>query len=396
MFTKRIGEINARKAELRAMLENDPAANLDEIETELRALDEEMQSIERRRTIAGGITAGTVTGTPVANPVAGQRGAQEPVFTRENVLSSAEYRTAWAKTLMRRALSAVEQRALDTAMTTTATDYVAPSADADGVNNGGLFIPTDINTALMEAISLVSPLFRDANRTSIRGLLKFPYKKTASVAKNKKETEQTADGSIEWAELTLSVSEISETVRVSWKLEAMAVEEFITYITDELIEAVRDKAVTELIYGTGADQLKGVTVDAIKSEYAGTALDGIGVALGKLGKKQKIAAKIYVAQSVVEEISFSKDEHGNYIFTPINGVGVKSVATYPVEVDPYLNDGDFVIGNMHRYYRLNVVEDMTLAKDSSGKKRANDYTGYCLMAGAAQPNTLVYGKKKAE
>lgn len=394
MFTKRIAEINARKAELRKLLETDTYADLDAIETELRDLDTEMQGIERRRTIASGISAGTVTGTPVANPVAGQRGAQEPTFTRENVLSSAEYRSAWAKTLMRRSLSEIEQRALDTAMTTTATEYVAPSAGADGVNNGGLFIPTDINTALMEAISLVSPLFRDANRTAIRGLLKFPYKKSASTAKNKKETEQTADASIEWAELTLSVSEISETVRVSWKLEAMAVEEFITYITDELIEAVRDKAVTELIYGTGADTLKGATVDAIAHTYEGTALDGIGGALGKLGKKQKIGAKIYVAQSIVEEISFSKDDNGNYIFTPINGVGVKSVATYPVEVDPYLNDGDFVIGNMHRYYRLNVVEDMSLAKDSSGKKRANDYTGYCLMAGAAQPNTLVYGKKK--
>ena len=175
----------------------------------------------------------------------------------------------------------------------------------------------------------------------------------------------------------------------------MAVEEFISYITDELIEQVRDKAVTELIYGSGDEQMKGATVDAIAHTYEGTALDGIGEGLAKLGKKQKIGAKIYVAQSIVEEISFTKDDHGNYIFTPINGVGVKSVATYPVEVDPYLNDGDFVIGNVHRYYRLNVVENVSLTKDTSGKKRANDYTAYTLMAGAAQPNTLVYGKKKS-
>ena len=121
MFTKRIAEINARKAELRKLLETDTAADLDAIETELRDLDTEMQGIERRRTIASGISAGTVTGTPVANPVAGQRGSQDPVFTRENVLSSPEYRSAWAKTLMRRSLSEIEQRALDTAMTTTAT-----------------------------------------------------------------------------------------------------------------------------------------------------------------------------------------------------------------------------------------------------------------------------------
>lgn len=394
MFTKRIGEINARKAELRKTLESDANANLDEIEKELRDLDTEMQGLERRKAIASGINTGSIEGLPVNNPVT-SRGSKEPAFTKENVLSSPEYRTAWAKTLMQRKLSEVEKRALETAMTTTATEFVAATAETDGINNGGLFIPTDINTALMEAISLVSPIFRDAARTAIPGLLKFPYKKTASGAKNKKETEQTADGSIEWAELTLGLSEISETIRVSWKLEAMAVEEFISYITAELIEQVQDKAVTELIYGSGSEQLKGATVDAIKHEYTGTALDGIGETLGKLGKKQKIGAKIYVAQSIVEEISFTKDNNGNYIFTPINGVGVKSVATYPVEVDPYLKDGDFVIGNVKRYYRLNVVEPISIAKDSSGKKRANDYTAYTIMGGAAQPNTLAYGKKKA-
>ncbi len=395
---QRMNEIRARRAEIRAQLEQRSAeVDLPALETEVRNLDAEYNALEQRKRLLEGIGDGSVPTDPVGNPAApDNRGAATPpVFTRDNVLSSAEYRTAWAKTLMRRALTPTEQRALDTAITTTATEFVAPSADADGVNNGGLFIPTSINTALMEAISLVSPLFRDAARTAVPGLLKFPYKKSATGAKNKKETEQTADGSTEWAELTLGLSEISETIRVSWKLEAMAVEEFISYITDELIEQIRDKAVTELIYGTGNEQMKGATVEAIPHSYTGTALDGIGAALAKLSKKQKIGAKIYVAQSIVEEISFSKDNNGNYIFTPINGVGVKSVATYPVEVDPYLNDGDFIIGNVHRYYRLNVVENVSLTKDTSGKKRANDYTAYALMAGAAQPNSLVYGKKGA-
>jgi len=394
MWKKRITEINARKAELRRILENDQNADLDAIEKELRDLDTELQGIERRARIAGGISNGSITGNQIENPVVGQRGGQEPVFTRENVLSTPEYRTAWAKTLMHRSLTDVEQRALDTAMTTTATEYVEPTASVDGVNNGGLFIPTDINTALMEAISLVSPLFRDAARTAIPGLLKFPYKKKVSGAKNKKETEESPDGSYQWAELNLGLSEIAETIRVSWRLEAMAIDQFISYITEELIEQVQDKLVTEFIYGTGTNQMKGVTVDAIKSEYEGTALDGIGTAIGKLGKKQKIGAKIYVAQSIVEEISFTKDTTGNYIYTPINGAGIKSIATYKVEVDPYLNDGEFVIGNMRRYYRLNVIEPISMAKDSSGKKRANDYTAYTIVGGAAQPDTMVYGKKK--
>lgn len=396
---QRMNEIKARKAEIRAQLEQRSAeVDLPALEIEVRNLDAEYNSLEQRKKLIEGIADGSVPANHVENPLGGNsapqnRNTNEPVFTRDTVLSTPEYRSAWAKTLMRRTLTPVEKRALDTAMTTTSTEYSAPSADADGVNNGGLFIPTSINLALMDAISLASPLFRDAARTAIPSLIKFPYKKSATGAKSKKETEANGDASVEWADLVLGTSEISETIPVSWRLETMAVEGFIEYVQNELIEQVRDKAAQEFIYGTGVEQMKGITKDAIQHGYNASVLDGISAALGKLDKKQKIGAKLYVSTSVVEEISFSKDNNGAYVFTPINGVGVNSIATYKVEVDPYLNDGEFVIGNVHRYARLNVVEDVSLTRDVSGKKRTNDYTAYAIFGGAAQPGTLVHGKK---
>lgn len=392
---KRMNEIRARKADIRGQLEQRLAEmDLGALETELNDLNAEYAALEQRKRLIEGIGDGSVPSTSVANPMNAEgSGASEPIFTRDNVLSTPEYRSAWAKTLMRRALTPVERRALDTAMTTTATDFTAPSADADGVNNGGLFIPTGINLALMEEISLISPLFRDAARTAIPGLLKFPYKKSSTGAQSKKETEANTDASTEWADLVLGTSEISETIRVSWRLEAMAVDSFIEFIQNELIEAVRDKAAQEHIYGDGENKMKGVTIGALTHGYTDSALDAIGAALGKLGKKQKIGAKIYVSQSIIEEISFSKDKNGSYIFAPINGAGVNSIATYKVEADPYLNDGDFVIGNVHKYSRMNVVENISLTRDISGKKRANDYTAYGIFGAATQPGTLVYGKK---
>lgn len=401
MFKKRKSEIARRKAEIRKFLEsgkdeNGNAIDLDALTSELRNLSEELSSIERREQVLGELGNGEPS--QIINPILGNNGGgNEPVFTRDNVLSSKEYRSAWAKTLMHRSITENEKRALDTAITTTATTYTAPTASTDGVNNGGLFLPTDINFELMKAIGLVSPMFRDAAKTAVPGLLKFPYKKTSSKAKSVKETDKTPDGSIEWAELSLGMSEIAETIRVSWRLEAMAVEEFISYITSELIEQVQDTAIEQLIYGKGADsnEMRGATTDAIKHSYTGAALDAVGEALKKLGKKLKIGAKIYLSQSTVEEICFMKDDNGNYIHNPINGVGINSIAGYPVEVEPYLNDDDFVIGNMGRYYRINTVEALTLARDTSGKNRANDYTAYTITAGAAQPNTLVHASKKA-
>ncbi|OGO90337.1 MAG: hypothetical protein A2Y17_12270 [Clostridiales bacterium GWF2_38_85] len=392
MFKKRMLEIQARKAEIRKTLETDTSADLDALEKELRTLDTEFADLERRTAIAAGLNSGTLDGNLLENPLNNPQ-ARGVVFTRENVLASKEYRSAWAKTLMCLPLDETEQRALNTALTTTSSTYTAATADVNGVNNGGLFIPEEVNNALMQAISLVSPLFRDAAKTAVPGIIKFPYRKSGSGAKKPTEGTANGDGAIEWGELVLGNTEISETIRVTWKLEAMAVNDFIGYITSELVEQVQDTAVTDLIYGTGVNEMTGVTEDAIDGTYTGTALDGIGHALTLLPKKQKIGAKIYVAQNIVEEISFSKDATGNYIFTPINGMGVKSVATYSVEVDPYLDDGDFVIGNMGRYYRLNISEPLSVTKDISGKNRINDYTGYTIMGGAPQPNCFVYGTK---
>ena len=391
---QRMAEINTRKAEIRSLLETDNAADLDALETELRSLDAEAQGIERRRSVMEGIAVGTVETRSM--------GAAAPAipagktFDRETVLGTPEYRSAWAKTLMGLPLNDVEKRAAGVALTTTATTYVAATAspDVDGVNNGGLFIPESVQTDLLAAITQVSPLFADAAKLNVPGVIKFPYRSAITAASAATEGTANTDAQIQWAELTLGTAEITETIRVTWKLEKMAVADFIAYITRELIEAINDKVVSELIYGAGGTAaLTGVTVGALDVTYASGAnpIDAIEDALALMSPKLKIGAKIYVSSSIVEQISFQKNADGGYIFSPVNGAGINSLATYPVAVDPYLTSGDFVIGNMGRYYKFNTVEGLSITKDVSGKSRINDYTGYWLVAGAPQPSCFAFG-----
>ena len=81
----------------------------------------------------------------------------EKKFTRANVLKSEEYRSAWAKKLMCKSekdFTEDEKRALGVALTTTATTYTEPSSGADGVNNGGLFIPETVSMEILKEIEL--------------------------------------------------------------------------------------------------------------------------------------------------------------------------------------------------------------------------------------------------
>ena len=320
----------------------------------------------------------------------------EKEFRRENVLKTEEYRSAWAKALMcREDFTKDEKRALDVALTTTATTFVEPTASVDGVNNGGLFIPESVSLEILREIELVSPFLRDISKTYIKGLISFPYKKKGSGVDHPDEGKETKLESDEYASLTFGQFELSKTIRITWKLEAMAVEDFIKFLVEEISAEMREDLATQSFYGDGQETLKGATIDSISAEYDSTIneLDAIRSGLSKLPKRKKSGAKIYVAEDIALGIAFLKDDNGMYINNPVNGIGLDNIARYKVEVDPMLEDGDFLIGNS-RNYKMNFNEGISVTKDVLGRARVNDYTGYCVVGGAPVPNSFVYGHKK--
>lgn len=323
----------------------------------------------------------------------------EKEFTKNNVLKSDEYRSAWAKTLMcRNDFTDEEKRALDVALTTTATTYVAPASGTDGVNNGGLFIPETVSMEILREIELESPFLRDIAKTYIKGLITFPYKKSGSGAEWVEEGKDNKLESDEWAELTFAQMELSKTIRITWKLEAMAVEQFVNYIISEVAREMREDLADKPYYGTGVKEIAGISLEGnyIDAEYEATttSLEAIKAGLAKLPKRKKSGAKIYMAEDMALDIAFLKDDNGMYINNPVNGVGLDNIAKYKVEVDPFLKDGEFVIGNPI-WYKMNFNEGISVTKDIIGRSRVNDYTGYCVVGGAPVPKSFVYGKKKA-
>lgn len=396
--------VSAKKAELRARLNEAADSDLDGIETELKALEVrevELRAVnekkEKRDRLARSLADGELPeAAHVVVKAAETRGEARPL-TRAEILASKEYRSAFAKTLMGVSLSEVEKRAVGTVITTTATEFIEATSSVDGVNNGGIAVPTELNLSLLKALELQSPVFRDINKTSFAGVLKFPYAKTKNKATRygkSKETTENDDGAVEFATLELSEAEISVTIPVTWKLEAMSVDQFMSYLLTELTNQVARSKIEGAIYGTGSDDMKGVTVCAIQKTYTDTPLAAIEANLSALSAEQKIGAKIYVSTSAAEAMQFAKDSNGDYIF-PISAGLPKTIAGYPVEADPYLHDYDILVGNLAKYARLNVVEGMSMTKEVKGKQRRNEYTAYELDAAAAQPDTCLYIKKSS-
>ena len=154
-------EIEAKKAELRNKI-NDAKSEeeLEELRKQAEELNKEVPTEENDGTITHEEERALIADTKnleqrkveIVGTLAKREERKVKEFTKFNVLKSDEYRSAWAKKLMCKDESEFtedEKRALGVALTTTATTYTAPSSGADGVNNGGLFIPETVSMEIL-------------------------------------------------------------------------------------------------------------------------------------------------------------------------------------------------------------------------------------------------------
>lgn len=311
---------------------------------------------------------------------------------RKFTIADKEYRSAWAKKLMGLSedkFTEEEKRALGDAVTTTATTFVAAAADAQGINNGGLFIPTSVRMDLMELIAQESPIFRDARKLQVSGNVDLPYLFAADDANWYVELTDTVNEGMEFKNMQLTGWELAKDIVITWKLEEMAVESFITFILEELKNKMGKAIINAVIYGDGSNKPTGVThgLTPITPEQGDTAIDRCLKVFKALSDDARIGAKVYISNDVNLDIVSYRDNNGNYPFL----AGVPSVKGFTIEVDPYLRNNDILAGNMKNYI-FNEVTPMRIDKEKTVKGRKTLYGGYGIYDGKARPGYFKLGQ----
>ena len=311
---------------------------------------------------------------------------------RKFTIADKEYRSAWAKKLMGLSedkFTEEEKRALGDAVTTTATTFVAAAADAQGINNGGLFIPTSVRMDLMELIAQESPIFRDVRKLQVSGNVDLPYLFAADDANWYVELTDTVNEGMEFKNMQLTGWELAKDIVITWKLEEMAVESFIAFILEELKNKMGKAIINAVIYGDGSNKPTGVThgLTPITPEQGDTAIDRCLKVFKALSDDARIGAKVYISNDVNLDIVSYRDNNGNYPFL----AGVPSVKGFTIEVDPYLRNNDILAGNMKNYI-FNEVTPMRIDKEKTVKGRKTLYGGYGIYDGKARPGYFKLGQ----
>lgn len=241
-MNKRLEEILQRKEEIRSLLndEGNKNINFDEIEKELRELDEEEKEIRRRQTIIDGI--GTMTTRTAGKPA------------KINIYDSEEYRQAFMNYVCRGESLPKEFR----------SDAVTATTDI-----GALVPPVTLNKIIekLEAYGMILPL---VTRTAYKTGLSIPTSNVKPEATwvaegaGSDKQKKTLSGTITFSHFKLRCA-----VAVTLETENMAYSAFETTLVNNVVEAMAKALEKAIISGTGVGQPTGI----LKEDAKGTKIE---------------------------------------------------------------------------------------------------------------------------
>ena len=366
-FIKRMQEINARKAELRSMLEGSGEVDLDAIEKELRDLDTEFKELEKRKATIDGINAGTIPAVEIPNPVTAR---SADTFDQDK-----EYRSAWLKTLQGKALTENEQRAYSTA-----------------ANSALPAIPESTANEIIKKMYEVAPILQRCKIFHVPGNFKFAVEGTNSDAALHTENGSITAASDSLGSVSLTGYEIVKLVKASRATVNMTINAFESYIVEIIAEAIARKIENYIFAGTGSNQPGGVANGGKGSNGAYTAgTDQVTVAASANVTEADVTTLYGMLSSGYERNAvwaMSKATFFAYFYALMNksknnliefangkyyimGCEVYFTGSLAMGV-AYLGDFSYIVGN--------YSQDITVVKSEHSGVATNsvDYLGSCV------------------
>ena len=256
--------------------------------------------------------------------------------------------------------------------------------------NTEVVIPETVIGGIIDTMQELHPILADVVPTRIKGTVKY-VKRTgipAGDADYYDEATATADEQNTFGELTLNGKELSKAVTVTWKLQAMAIADFIPFITRELAERMGAAKAKAFVKGKGDTKYPQGVVTAIEAEAStpqkvsykadGLTYKDITAAMAKIKSGYVSGAKIYANNATVwGTLANLMDGQQRPLFIPdVTVGGVGRIFGIPVMEEDAMGDGEILIGNMAAGYKENVSESMKLVTEQHAKQRTTDFVGY--------------------
>lgn len=258
------------------------------------------------------------------------------------------------------------------------------------VANQPILIPETTMAGILSLIEEQHPFYGEIRKLNVRGNLtiKQHVSVDAGDAAFVDEGTPATDEKNTFAEITLTGFELAKLVRVSFKLEAMSIPEFISYIQVEIADRVGRTLGNAVFNGTGVKQPKGLLT--VLSAQSGTpqvvtttevTYQDLTALRSKIASQFAPGIKFY-AQSATIWNTLANIVDGNkrpiFIREVVDG-GVGTIFGVPVVEDDGVPAGEVVLGNPAAGVVQNTNEPFSIQTERSVVDRETRYQGYTVL-----------------
>ena len=368
MYEKRLKEIEARKAEIRTLLEDtEKDVDLTKINEELDSLNKEQASIEERAAIARSLETGAET--PDKEEDAPTAETKEENKEERN-MNTKEYRNAYLKSLRGIELTEAEKRAFT-------------------VSGAGAVIPTETADEVIKKIKDQAPLLNEITLLNVKGSVKFAVEGVKTAAANHTENATINADSDTLVTVTLNGYEITKKVQVSDSVATMSNDAFEDWLTSMIAEMLADKISTLIINGTGNNEATGI--DSANTWGATNSVTVARTASLTEANVQSLMALLKAGYSKNAKFLMSNETLFND-FMPLQNLAKNSIVTeangtyYVYGKEVMLSDDvaahEAYLGNFKKYVG-NLSEDITVVSGFDIDTNSYKYLGKAIFDGKA-------------
>lgn len=384
-----LAEMETRAAQIKGTVETDPNADITSINIEIEGLQQAMNNSKEKEKQA----QQSQTQTPPANEGTAQRSQFNPItgmnfnqgqqVPTENIFGSAEYRSAFYKTMLGQKLTDIETRTFNRAMEIQEAEHRADAFNT--TTNSAAVLPTTTLNEVIKKARTMGGLISHCRNFNIPTNISVPIGTPSSKAQWHVEGAPVESENVATATVSFKDYEIIKVFSISAAAKKMSIQAFEAYMTDELTNCVMEAIADALVNGTGSAQGTGLVTgitwnDTNSFENTGKYTD-FTKALAMLKRGYAAGAKWAMSNATLyNEVYSLVDANGRPIFIadPKNE-SIGYILGKEVVIDDNIEDDTIILGNF-QYMGYNMPQGVMIetSRESSFKSGLVDYRAMAI------------------
>lgn len=293
---------------------------------------------------------------------------------RVEIFSTAEYRSAYFKSMQGRELNEMEKRAITSVQ-----------------SSGGAAIPTQTMNEIIGQLSETPNLLGLITLLNIPELTSFPVENVVNDAEWLSEDAESTAKDDSLNSISLSAHKLMKTIKVTAKVAKMSIDAFEKWVVSTITRKMRAACNKAVIAGTGVNQPKGLNGETWDKNNSIEVAANASISYDNLVDLEALVGEDFIQNAVFvmnrktkAQVAKIKDDNKRPIFERALENGFAGLLLgYPVRPDKNVADGEIYFGDWKAAYVMNFPQDVEFAssQEAGFMSGSTVYRGLALVDG---------------